>query len=317
MRSATAILPLALLALLTACGGQQAVTPVATPQPSTSGPVCATAHIPPTGTLFAAADVVRLPEDFVATAVVECVIESRPVAGDGVWTFLVEKRATAKVDAFVTALRRPDEGEAVGVRCNAIGYAVDWFALVDASGRVAHATIPADGCRQPQAEGRAAMQALPFVEVSATKRDRVQTEAEWKADAAANAVGCSTPFKDMIAEEDADRPAGSPPPGPILGPSASGVTLCRYAAVKDTDGSPLLTFRSGEKLSRASSAAVVAALDESGPEQPCTVAHTAVVGVFTEQNGWALVEADGCHRVHGADSRSWGQATADLLALLR
>jgi len=315
MRRTTTAVSVAGLVLLTACGTQQAATTTATPLASTSGPVCASATPSANGDLYNAADGVRPPADFVATAVVECLIAARPVAGDGVWNFLVEKRATAKVAAFEAALRRPDE-PTTGGACSAIGYAVTWFALVDAAGRVVHATIPSTSCGQPQAEGMAALEALPFVEVSATRRDQVQTEAGSRLEAAATAVGCSTPFKDMIVEEDAGRPAGSPSPGPILGPSATGVTLCRYAAVKDADGSPLLTFRSGEKLSRAASSAVVAALEASGPEKPCSVAHTAVVGVFTEQNGWALVEADGCHRVHGADSRSWGQATPELLALL-
>ncbi len=102
---------------------------------------------------------------------------------------------------------------------------------------------------------------------------------------------------------------------PVATP-ASAVTLCRYAAEKDADGSPLLHFRSGEKLGRAASAALVSALEASGPEKPCTVEHTTVVGLFTEQNGWALIETDGCHRVHGADARSWRQASPGLLARL-
>ena len=75
-------------------------------------------------------------------------------------------------------------------------------------------------------------------------------------------------------------------------------------------------FRSGEKLAPAASAKVISTLEASGPEQPCTVAHTRVVGIFSAQNGWALVEGDGCHRVHGGDG-AWRQASAELLALLR
>jgi hypothetical protein len=158
------------LALLTACGTQSAERPAATPAPSTSGPVCATATITPSGDLYSAADGVRLPDDFTATAVVMCAIEARPVAGAGMWNFLVEKRATTKVDAFVTAVRRPDE-PSTGGACTAMGYLVPWFALVDASGRSVHATIPSTGCGQPQAEAMRALQALPFVEVSAIRRD--------------------------------------------------------------------------------------------------------------------------------------------------
>jgi hypothetical protein len=316
MQRSTIAAPAITLVLLTACGTQQAATTTATPLPSTSGPMCASATPTANGDLYNAADGVRLPDDFVATAVVECVIASRPVVGDGMWNFLVEKRATANVDAFARALRRPDEPPTTGA-CSAVGHVVLWFALVDASGRIAHATIPSDNCGQPQAEAMTAMQALPFVEVSATRRDRVQTEAESKLDAAAAAAGCATPFKDMIAITDADQGALRSAPDPILGGSSGGVTVCRFSAGKDTDGMPLLTFVSGEKLSAASSATVVTALAASGPAKPCTVLHADVAGLFTERNGWALVELDGCHRVEGGDSGGWRQATPELLALLR
>jgi hypothetical protein len=79
---------------------------------------------------------------------------------------------------------------------------------------------------------------------------------------------------------------------------------------------PLLTFVSGEKLTAAQSASVVTALATSGPARPCATVHTEVVGLFTEQNGWVLVETDGCRRVEAGDTGGWRQATPDLLALL-
>ncbi len=316
MRRTTTAMSATALLLLTACGTQQAATSTATPLPSTSGPVCATATPSANGDLYNAADGVRLPDDFVVTAVVECVLEARPVPGDGRWNFLVEKRATAKVDAFTAALRRPDDPRTNGA-CSAVGYVVAWFALVDAAGRIAHATIPADSCGQPQAEAMTALQALPFVEVSAVRRDQLQTEAQTNVDAAAAAAGCSTPFKDMIAITDGDKRPMTSAPDPILGSSTGRVTVCRYSAGKDTDGMPLLTFVSGEKLSASSSTAVVGALAASGSAKPCTVTHTEVAGLFSEKNGWALVELDGCHRVEGGDSAGWRQATPELLAALR
>jgi hypothetical protein len=316
MRRAPTAVPVIALLLLTGCGAQSAVRPLSSPLPSTTGPVCAAAKITPSGDLYSAADGVRLPDDFVATAVVECVLEARPVAGDGVWNFLVEKRATTKLAAFEAALRRPDE-PSTGGACTAMGYLVPWFALVDASGRSVHATIPSTGCGQPQAEGMTALQALPFLEVAATRRDQVRSEAQSAADAAAAAAGCATPFKDMIAITDADHGVLRSASDPILGGSSGDVTVCRFSAGKDTDGMPLLTFVSGGRLSAPSSAAVVRALAASGPAKPCTVPHAEVAGLFTQQNGWALVELDGCHRVEGGDSGGWRQATPGLLALLR
>ena len=176
MSRTTAALVVAAMALLTACGTEQVVSPTGAVAASSSlGSVCATATLPTLGDLYSAADRVPVPEGFVATSVVECVVERRPVAGDGVWNFLVEKRATANIDAFVTAIRRPDEPTPTPVGCNAVGYGMPWFALVDASGQVAHTGIPADSCGQPQTEGRAALGALQFVDVSATRRDQVQT----------------------------------------------------------------------------------------------------------------------------------------------
>jgi len=316
MRRTTSALPLVALALLTACGTQTAERPVASPQPSVSGPVCATAPVSPSGDIYSSADGVRLPEDFTAVAVVECVVEARPVAGDGSWDFLVEKRATSGVEAFAAALRRPDEPPTDGV-CPAIGYLVPWFVLVDASHRTVHARIPATACGQPQGDAMTTLKALSFVEVSATRRDQVQTEAQVKVGAAAAAVGCSTPFKDMIAITDADKGSMTSASDPILGTSPGLVTLCRFSAGQDTDGMPMLTFVSGEKLTAAQSASVVTALAASGPAQPCRAAHTEVVGLFTEQNGWALVELDGCRRVTSGDTGGSRQATPDLLAQLR
>jgi hypothetical protein len=277
--------------------------------------VCPTASLASSGNLYDAADGVRVPDGFVATAVVECVVEARPVAGDGVWNFLVEKRAASNIDAFVTTLRQPDEPTTNGA-CWDVGHLVAWFALVDASGRSAHATIPADSCGQPQAQAMSAMQALTFVDVAATRRDRVQTEDEAKAEAAATAVGCATPFKDTVAITDGDHGALRSAPDPILGSSSGLVTVCRYSAGKDTDGMPLLSFVAGEQLSPAASASVFRELTASGPARPCTTAHSAVAGLFTEQNGWALVETDGCHRVESGESGGWRQATPQLLALL-
>jgi hypothetical protein len=120
----------------------------------------------------------------------------------------------------------------------------------------------------------------------------------------------------MLAITDGDHAALRSAPDPILGSSSGVVAVCRFSAGKDTDGMPMLSFVSGEKLSTAATAELQRGLAASGPAQPCTTEHTAVAGLFTEQGGWALVELDGCHRVESGQSGGWRQATPELLALL-
>jgi len=318
MHRTTAALAAAALTLLTACGSQ-------TPGPAAGGDTSAGAtgaqaasvcsEVDRPGRSPEAAEGVALPADFVVTGVVSCGTDQRPVAGDGVWNYMVERRATSSFDALVAALRRPDEARGTG-SCLAILYVVPWIAVVDASGRSIHARIPRDDCGQPQGEARSAVEALVLTEVSATRRDQVKTEAQSALESKASAAGCVTPFKDMVAITDGDRAPLRSAPDPLLRMPSGVLHVCRFTAGTDRDGTPMLSFDTGETLSAAASAAVIGALAESGPAQPCTQAHSGVTALFTEQNGWALVETDGCRRVESGESGGWRQATPELLVLL-
>jgi hypothetical protein len=82
MSRTTAALAMAALALLTACGSEPAGGAGATTRP-TAGSVCATVGLPGSAAAADPEQGIRLPAGFAPTAVVECVIEPRPVVGDG------------------------------------------------------------------------------------------------------------------------------------------------------------------------------------------------------------------------------------------
>jgi hypothetical protein len=302
--------------LLVGCGSQVAGTPGS----STSAPAAATCpdpvHLAPQGVEGAGSD--PLPDDLRASAVIACSLENRPVPGDGVWSFVVEKKAAAgpRLDQLVTALRAKDEPTPVTLGCNAILILVRWFAVVDQDGTWVRPRVPITACGQPQDAVLKALDALSWTTVSATKATQVSTEADVARDAAATAAGCVTPFKDMLAiEAGYTAPKSSPGPWPDLGGTVTAV--CRYSAAPDEDGTPLLTFESGYKATVAQAAALSAAWKQTGPVAGCGLQHTVVTVLFTANNGWHLVEDDGCHRVLDGDNGTWGQATPELLAALR
>lgn len=307
-----------LVLVLTGCGTQVAGAPGSS-TPSSAPAVATTcpgaADLTPRGADDSAAG--PLPTDLTATAAIECFTENRPVAGDGVWTFVVENKAEAgpQLDQLVAALRAKDEPRPTNVACTAILIVVRWFALVDQNGAWVRPRVPITSCGQPQDAVLKALDALTWTTVSATKTTQVSTEAQAKKDAEAAAAGCTTPFKDMLAIEAGDSaPRSSPGPWPSLGGTLA--TVCRYSAAPDKDGTPLLNFESGGRASAAQAAAVSAAWMATGPVADCSLKHTVVTVLFTATNGWYLVENDGCHRVLDGDNGTWGQATPELLAAL-
>jgi len=306
----------AVLLLVTGCGSQ--VGPASSSSPS-AGPTVAgrcpsAAELMPQG--VAGNGTVPLADDVSVTAAVECVVEQRPVAGDGVWSFVVEKRATARLDHLATALREKDEPTPADQACALVLVVVPWFAVVDARGTWVRPHVPATSCGDPQPAVMSALDALVWTTVSATRTTQLTTEAQAKRDAAAAAAGCATPFKDMIAIEEADKaPTSRSDRWPPI--DAAGSTVCRYTAGVDTEGMPSLTFASGHRATGARATAIAAALSATGPVQPCTARHRAVTVLTTSGGAWYLVEDDGCHRLLDGDHSVWGQATPDLLTALR
>jgi hypothetical protein len=256
----------------------------------------------------------RLGSDTRLAAVVECLVENRPVPGDGIWSYVVEKRATAHLDALAAALRADDEPVPWNQACTADLQLVVWFAVVTDDGTWLRPRIPMTSCGQPQPAISAALGALTWTTVTARKGQQVQTQAVVEAEASAGAAGCATAFKDLVAIESADR---SPTPGPLtLGSPTGAVSVCRYRAATDADGTPMLSFVSGRRVSATTAARLAAAVAASGPVGACTEPHSRITVVQAETSGSVLVEDDGCHRVLDADTGGWGRASPALLAAL-
>jgi hypothetical protein len=257
-----------------------------------------------------------LPGDLAVTEVVECSVEDRPVAGDGVWSFNVEKRSIVGIERLLATLRTKDEPAPANLTCALVGITLPWFALVDTRGNWVRPHLPLTMCGAPQPAMMSALAAVSWSTVRATKDKQVTTQAQATAEAQAAAVGCATPFKDMISIDASFRVPTSSPSG-LLGSPQTGFTVCHYAASKDPGGMPLLTFISGRRVSGTAAATLANALMAAGPVQPCQLAHTTVIGIFTSASDWLLIEDDGCHRVLDGGNNSWSQATPALLATLK
>ena len=314
MRVVSAV-TLALVLGVSGCGSVPApatTTTSTTVTPATTSPCPTTAD----ATSFFPAQDARgtLPDDFVPTEVIECVVASKSFAGEGVWSVLQERRARTGIEALVAAMRLPSQPTPAQQACDAMLVVVPWFGFFDARGHWLRVDVPRDSCGKPLGAVRTALDALTFTTIRETRLHQDLTPEQARLESEATALGCTTQFKDMIAIVDADPGAPRTVPGSVLG-GARPTALCRFSAAADAQGMPMLTFVSGERPSAGQGAALAAALEAGGPVRPCTARHTSVVGLFTAGNDWVLVEVDGCHRVYGG-SAHWRQAAPALLAAL-
>jgi hypothetical protein len=93
-------------------------------------------------------DAGRVPDDFVAVAVLACEVDGTLRDGDGVWSAVTATRLEGDLDGLLTALRAPSATPA-GTCSGAPGApAVLW--LVDAMGRAVRPAWPTDRCGAPQ-----------------------------------------------------------------------------------------------------------------------------------------------------------------------
>lgn len=308
--------------LLAGCG---TVSAAAGSSPSTAGPSASA----PSGSVSAACpgpdalgrapgepDAQPLPAGIEASAVVVCRTQSRSYAGEGTWTVLVEQRATTGLQPLVTALHAASEPRGDGP-CTLELVVVDWFAVVDASGRWWHPAIPQTSCGKPQPAVVAALGSLDLETVSETRLHQDLTPEQQVVEDRAAALGCESRFKDMIRIEDDEPATPQGRGGRVLQGPAPTVTVCRYDAGADAEGTPMLSFVSGERRTGSAASRLVDDLEAGPAVRACSAAHQEVVGLFTPGGDWVLVETDGCRRVLGGSTSVWRQATPELLAALR
>ncbi len=101
-----------------------------------------------------------LPEDVAPVGVIECQNERVGDTSSG-W---IERRATTGIDAYVDALRLPDERRPLfgGVNCTASALLIPWSAVLLADGSALRVGTPVDVCGGPRVEAAAAYTALDW-----------------------------------------------------------------------------------------------------------------------------------------------------------
>jgi hypothetical protein len=321
----------ALMAVLAGCGSQHAAVPSAVlmtpsasavvPSPSTNQTVVVATDCPPDAgsqefTGAQGQTPLPLAADVTVVAVIECSVDSRPIPGDGLWSYKLEKRVDAgpAVDRLVAALRSGDE-PSTGQVCIGVGVVLPWVALLDDHGAMVRPRMPVDACGGPKGVVMEALQAMPWVTVKETKDVQVETQAQVDRDAAATSANCSTDWKDMISISEATGP-----PSQGLGQwsniAAEGASLCHYSASVDSGGMPMLSFQSGTKVSGDVATKISAQLAATTQVQPCKEKHTAVALLFVPNGNYYLIEEDGCHRIFDGNNSAWGQASPDLMSAI-
>jgi hypothetical protein len=316
--------------VLSGCGTQVASgtasiavsTPsVVTPSQPTNQTVAVATDCPPdAGSLELTGEQGQTPPllaaDVTVVAAIECSIDSRPIPGDGLWSFKIEKRVDAgpAVNRLVAALRSGDE-PSTGQMCAGVGVVIPWFALVDDHGVIVRPRMPVDACGGPKGVAMEALQAMPWIKVNETKDAQVETQAQVDRDAAATSVNCSTDWKDMISIGEAAEPPSSGS-GQWSNVAADGASLCHYSASGDSGGMPMLSFLSGTKLSGDVATKISAQLAATTQVQPCQLKHTSVALLFLASGNYYLIEEDGCHRIVDGNNSVWGQASPDLMSAI-
>jgi hypothetical protein len=105
-----------------------------------------------------------LPADVEPVGVIECQNNRVGDPGSG-W---VERRATAGIEAYVTALRLPDERAPLfgGVSCTADALLIPWSAVLLADGTALRVGTPLSVCGKPRQEAATAYEALGWSETA-------------------------------------------------------------------------------------------------------------------------------------------------------
>ncbi len=226
-----------------------------------------------------------VPAGFRAREVLLCANVTQHVAGDGVWVFVTEKRATNGVDRLVSVLRRPDT-KSRGVVCPAIAVAEPWFALVDAHGTAIRPRVPRDECGQPQPAVLATLGSLRFRTVRETKSTQQLTELAYRS-------GCASAWKDLFAFDN-----GAVLPGLHALPwvQVRTVRLCVYQS-QPTDVQVGRLVAAGT-LDGARLTEFLAAAGAAPRARACSARHTrfaVLVPVPLQEAGY--LELDGCGRL--------------------
>ncbi|MBN6055607.1 hypothetical protein JYK22_26990, partial [Nonomuraea sp. RK-328] len=249
----------------------------------------------------------RLPFDFVAAQVIRCRWEPRYLPGKGVWEVVIQEHADGAVDELMTELRRPSEESLFPPMCTFEAILVDYFVLVDASGRAVLPRPPTGVCGKPFPSALEALHRLPYRVDGQVPIRRIESEKSYRA-------GCGDEHPDVlrrVVQGASVRRPWNPPP--------EGLRVCVFRTSGKTAHRPgpfdLPTGRleSSRILTGGGLRTVLAALD-AAPPSDCRGRHTrfAVMAVGPSA---AYAELDGCHNVLRPDG-ALGRLSPEVVKVL-
>lgn len=247
-----------------------------------------------------------LPDSFVPVQVIRCRWDSRYLPGKGLWEIVIEEHADGPADELMTELRRPSERSIFGQNCLQVGILVDYFVVVDSSGRAVLPELPTTVCGGPFRSALDAIRRLPYRVDKQIPIRRVESEKAFRA-------GCGDKYTDVILTISRMRAWPPQQARQMWNPAPKGLRVCVYRTVDKTRGTVEGRFESTRILKGRSLRTLLTVLD-SAPATNCPSDHTRFA-VLNTGSREAYAELDGCHNLVRPD---WtlGRLTPDAVALL-
>ncbi|MEU6413804.1 hypothetical protein [Microbispora sp. NPDC046933] len=249
-----------------------------------------------------------LPDGFIPVRITRCRWEFRYLPGKGRWEVVIQEHADGPATELMTELRRPSERSLFGQDCLDVGIKVDYFVVVDSSGRAVLPNVPTGVCGKPFPSALAAIRSLPYHVDEQIPIRRVESEKAFRA-------GCGDEYPDVL------RRMGRPGAAhQIWNPPPQGLRVCVFRLAKKTPDTAQ-TWNSvkgrleysyilqGRKLRT-----LLGALD-AAPASDCPSDHTRFAALSSGYYLEAYVELDGCHNLLRPDG-TLGRLAPDAVALL-
>jgi hypothetical protein len=245
----------------------------------------------------------RLPADFVAVKVIRCRWEPRYLPGKGLWAVLIQEHADGPLDALMTELRRRSEHSIFPPMCTMEAILVDYFVVVDPSGKAVLPAPPTGICGKPFPSALDAIRRLPYQVDGLTPIKKLESEKAFRA-------GCQEQYPDVLQHYGQTREirtrTWNPPP--------EGLRVCVYRSAEKTSGSlPMARLESSRVLKGGGLRTLLTALD-TAPAGDCSSDHTrfAVLGAGFHE---VYVQLDGCRNLLRPDG-TLSRLTPEAVELL-
>ncbi|MFF4624547.1 hypothetical protein [Nonomuraea jabiensis] len=245
----------------------------------------------------------RLPFDFVAVKVIRCRWEARYLPGKGRWTVVIQEHADGPLDALMTELRRRSEHSILPVTCTMEAILVDYFVLVDPSGKAVLPAPPTGVCGKPFPSALDAVRRLPYRVDELTPIKKVESEKAFRA-------GCQEQYPDVLKRyvrlDGVRTRMWNPPP--------EGLRVCVFRSPEKTsDILPTARLESSRILQGGGLRTLLSALD-TAPAGDCSSDHTRFA-VLDPGFDAVHVQLDGCRSLLRPDG-TLSRLTPEVVGLL-